>query len=73
MKKITNQQKQQLKMLFGKDTNLKLTFDQAEEKIKDKQEKLEAFRRNNFPLNLDGGGLFDRWIEDAAFGRKRNR
>lgn len=63
--KITNYQKQQLKMLFGKDTKLNLTFEQAEKKINKKciqiEKDKEDFMKNN---DLSGSNLFKHWSEE---------
>lgn len=63
--KITNYQKQQLKMLFGKDTKLNLTFEQAEKKINKKCIQIEKdkkeFMKNN---DLTGSDLFSHWLEE---------
>lgn len=63
--KITNYQKQQLKMYQIK-SDIYISFEEAEKIIKKKKRELERWRSAWLKDNdLEGSGMFDRWTEDS--------
>lgn len=61
--KATNEQKQLCRM-YGLKIKKDATFEEAAKKIATAKKQHEDQRKSNVPSDLEGSGMFDRWLED---------